>query len=80
VDQYIAVAKIVWPIAAWTVWVNASVKKNQKDLDYLFWKLRGGGANKMRCRSVKSRLKRTSFTIRKKVHAKFSRQDTSGNA
>ena len=66
-DQYINVAKIIWPVVAWVAMVNHRLKKLEKDVDFVFWKMRGGKDGGLRKRSINSRVKRFNYDIRKKL-------------
>lgn len=72
-DTYVKLAKILWPIAAWVGWVNVTVKRTEKDLDHLYFVMRGKQGR--RNRSLPAKLKRTSYQIRKKIRGKFSSKD-----
>ena len=67
-DTIVAVAKVIWPVAAWVALVNQRLKKLEHDVDYLYWKLRGGKAGAMRQRSIGSRIKRLKHEVRKRIH------------
>lgn len=70
-ETFIAVVKIVWPIALWVASVNHKVKQAEKDLDRLYFEKRGFG---MRDRSIRGRLKRFSHSMKKdKNHGKPTR-------
>lgn len=48
-------AKLVWPIVTWLVWVDRTVRQNQRDVDRLYAERRGGS---YRDRSIRGRVRR----------------------
>jgi hypothetical protein len=67
-EQVVLIAKVIWPIAAWVAWVNATVKRTEKDLDHLYFVLRGRDGK--RSRTFRGRVKRRYFEMRKAINGK----------
>ena len=52
-------AKVLLPFVTWLIWVDRSVRKNQQDIDRLYYEARGRQG--MRCRSLKGRIRRALY-------------------
>jgi len=52
-------AKVLLPFVTWLIWVDRSVRKNQQDIDRLYYEARGRQG--MRFRSLKGRIRRALY-------------------
>lgn len=63
-EVYFSIAKFIWPIALWAAHTSFRLKKLETDVDTIFWLFRGRQGK--RDRSIRARVRRKTFEIKKK--------------